>query len=275
MLQKEHFLLQQFEISYANSIQLLAEQYKKNTQTPTLSWAGFAAKYPSDGIVIDNNERLFPLSKNEDEVREIAALTKGDVFLAEAATKEHFKQKAGKYRVLHLSMHATVKDDNPMASALIFTSKDAEIEQISTTDLYQIKLPSELIVLSACKTGVGKIYEGEGVYSLSRAFTYAGAKSQVVSLWQVPDVSTSQLMLQFYQSLTQGQFKSKALQHCKQTFLQSALAPELQHPYYWAGFILQGNNQSIDFQYTIPIVWYFLLGYLVFFVGLVLTQFIK
>lgn len=273
-LQKEHFLLQQFEISYANSIRLLAEQNKPNTQPTPKTWAGFAAKYPSEGIVIDNNERLFPLSKNEDEVRQIAALTKGDVFLAEAATKEHFKQKAGKYRVLHLSMHATVKDDNPMSSALIFTSQNTDIEQISTTDLYQIRLPADLIVLSACKTGVGKIYEGEGVYSLSRAFTYAGAKSQVVSLWQVPDVATSQLMTQFYQSLTQGQVKSKALQYCKQSFLQSALAPELQHPYYWAGFILQGNNQSVDFQSTTPIGYYFLLCYLVFFVGFVLRQFI-
>jgi CHAT domain-containing protein len=110
-------------------------------------------------------------------------------------------------------------------------------------ELYTKAIPAEMVVLSACNTGAGKLVEGEGIMSLSRAFTYAGVKSTVVSLWQVPDKETSEIMLLFYEQLKKGLSKHVALANAKQQFIKAN--PLKSHPYFWSGFILIGNNDQI------------------------------
>ncbi len=101
---------------------------------------------------------------------------------------------------------------------------------------------TQLVVLSACETGLGNVANGEGVYELRRAFVTAGAESQLMSLWKVDDYGTSELMSLYYQCLQKGDGRSEAL---RQVQLEMMQAPAYQHPYYWASFIFSGDWSEI------------------------------
>jgi CHAT domain-containing protein len=97
---------------------------------------------------------------------------------------------------------------------------------------------TQLVVLSACETGVGDVQNGEGVYGLRRALVLAGAETQVASLWKVADAATKDLMVEYYQRLLQGEGRSAALRAAQRTMLTS---PTRAHPYYWAAFVPIGH----------------------------------
>ena len=101
---------------------------------------------------------------------------------------------------------------------------------------------TELVVLSACETGVGEVVAGEGVYGLRRAFTLAGAQSQIMSLWKVADEETKNLMIAYYQGLQQGNGRAEALRQVQLKMLRN---PATAHPYFWAAFIPTGNWSAI------------------------------
>ena len=100
------------------------------------------------------------------------------------------------------------------------------------------------MVLSACETGLGSIENGEGVYGLRRAFTLAGAESQLMSLWKVNDEGTKNLMIKYYQRLLQNEGRSDAL---RQVQLEMLNSQEYQHPYYWAAFVPIGDWSPMEF----------------------------
>ena len=124
-------------------------------------------------------------------------------------------------------------------SSLVFSGG----QKVYFDELYQLNFPSDLVVLSACNTGIGTMESGEGMMSLSRALTYSGVKSSVYSLWQVPDKETSEIMISFYENLKNGQPKDEALANAKKEFL--ANNPMKQHPFYWAGFVVNGDISPI------------------------------
>jgi CHAT domain-containing protein len=123
-----------------------------------------------------------------------------------------------------------------------------------------------MAVLSACNTGMGKYKNGEGIMSLSRALTYAGVKSSVYSLWQVPDKETSQIMISFYENLKEGQSKDEALANAKRTFIKNN--PMKNHPFYWAGFVVNGDISPVIENYFI---WKMFGGILLFTVLIFIT----
>ena len=99
-------------------------------------------------------------------------------------------------------------------------------------------------VLSACDTGNGVLKSGEGIMSISRALTYAGVQSSVYSLWQVPDKETAEIIIDFYKNLKEGQYKDEALSNAKKTFISKN--PLKAHPYFWAGFVVNGNTEPLE-----------------------------
>ena len=103
---------------------------------------------------------------------------------------------------------------------------------------------TQLVVLSACETGVGDIANGEGVYGLRRSFALAGAETQLMSLWQVSDDGTSDLMARYYDKLTNGMGRSEALRETQLEMIHGE--GDYSHPYYWAAFILSGDWRPLE-----------------------------
>ena len=123
-------------------------------------------------------------------------------------------------------------------------------------------------MLSACETGYGKLIHGEGVMSLSRAFAYAGCPGLVMSLWEVSDQATAELMVKFYQHLKDDKDVDEALRLAKLEFLENTNHPNFAHPYLWAGFVPVGDMKSITINKMYTYWWLWLSAGIIGFIGL-------
>jgi CHAT domain-containing protein/Tfp pilus assembly protein PilF len=145
------------------------------------------------------------------------------------------------YRYIHLATHGFFDEEKPALSSLLLSSFNAQGQTqksyLRLPELFNLNLPSEMIVLSACETGLGKDVPGEGLMGMTRGFMYAGALRVAVSLWKVDDAATAQLMQQLYQSL----WRSKKSHAASLREAQLKLWNEGTHPYYWSAFTLQGE----------------------------------
>ncbi|MDX6613027.1 MAG: hypothetical protein QOD75_2213, partial [Blastocatellia bacterium] len=147
------------------------------------------------------------------------------------------------YRYVHFATHGLLDSERPGLSALVLSMVDAQGKPqdgfLRTNDIYKLKLPAELVVLSACQTGLGQEIKGEGLVGLTRGFMYAGAARVVVSLWNVNDKATADLMTKFYEKmLQQGERPAAALRAAQVEMWQQK---RWQSPYYWAAFTMQGE----------------------------------
>jgi CHAT domain-containing protein len=168
------------------------------------------------------------------------------VFIEREASERNLKaQPLSRYRYVHIATHGVANQNVPELSALMFaddSSADAEDGVLFLGEIYNLALNADLVVLSACETGIGKLSRGEGLLALSRGFIYAGAKNLLVSLWKVKDASTARLMREFYAGMLAGQTKAEALRQAKLQLIKSESAnPKFAMPYYWAPFILIGQ----------------------------------
>ncbi|MFK7906399.1 MAG: CHAT domain-containing protein [Chitinophagales bacterium] len=260
------YLLKDYTISYAYASALwLEKEQTKNNSKNAYTFAGFAPIYsPSiagnfqNDSLLNEQERSYLLAMNvrgglsdlvyaREIVGNLADLLNGQTWLAEAATKENFQKTAANHGVLHLAMHGVIDDKNPLYSHLIFTKTDEQKDnRLTAAELYNMQFNAGLAVLSACNTGVGELKRGEGIMSLSRAFAFAGCPSMVMSLWSVPDEQTGILMEYFYKELKAGATKDEALRQAKLQYLEEQ-DNRGAHPYLWAGFVVIGDTDSIDF----------------------------
>lgn len=174
---------------------------------------------------------------------------KGAFYKGEAAAEKDIKAKASEYGILHLAMHGLVDQGNPEFSSLAMT-EDGNPKEDNFFYAYEIKqldLKASLVVLSACETGAGKYQRGEGVVSIGRGFMYAGAPSLLMTLWSLNDQSSLNLIEHFYDNLSAGMEKDKALQQAKINYLENAV-DIAGHPALWACFIQLGNYNSIEIE---------------------------
>ena len=188
-----------------------------------------------------------PLENTKHEILAIADYFDGIFDFGSSANEAFFKAEASNFGVLHLAMHGEPDYENPDFAHFKFTNVVEDSLEDNLLHHYEIAnmdLTAQLAVLSACETGTGKYREGEGVFSLARSFMYAGVPSVVMSLWKVNDESTSELMPYFYRNLADDMTKGAALHHAKKDFLKETDL-EFRHPYYWAGFVLLGNNEPL------------------------------
>ena len=244
------YLLHDFTINYAYSATLLRENQQKSHSKESQKFLGIAPAFaPSQTAVRskDGNDRqhLRPLLHNASEVKEIQKILGGVVIEGEAATKANFMSAAPHYKIIHLATHAQSVDKIGDFSFLAF-SQDNSSDGVTlfSKEIYNLSLHADLVVLSACQTGVGELRKGEGVISLARAFMYAGTKSVVTTLWSVDDAKSKELMVEFYRQLQMGQRKDAALRAAKLNYLQR-FSGEAAHPFYWAGFIGLGDMTKI------------------------------
>ena len=197
--------------------------------------------------IFDQQDRL-DLQELKDSGREVAGIAKfyqpqqTAIYLGAAAKEESVKsnEHLPGARRIHFATHGLISERMPQHSGLVLTlDQDArEDGLLQVYEIFNLKLSADLVVLSACRTGLGKEVRGEGVIGLTRAFLYAGASTVTVSLWQVADRSTSDLMIHFYEQMNAGHGKTEALRRAKLRMIEDS---RHRHPFYWAPFILIGE----------------------------------
>jgi len=144
---------------------------------------------------------------------------------------------------VHFATHGFLNSQHPELSGLMFTMFDEEGRAqdgfLRAHEVFNLKLSAEVVVLSACQTGLGKEVRGEGLVGLTRGFMYAGAPRVVVSLWSVSDAATAELMTRFYRGMLVEKLRpAKALQAAQVSLLGDK---RFNAPFYWAAFTLQGE----------------------------------
>jgi tetratricopeptide (TPR) repeat protein len=249
------WLLKKCAISYEGSATLfsMSEKMLKNPEN-RLDFMGFAPKYNKNqqepslkerGILMDlaQNGNFDDLPGARKEIETGVSIFGGNAFF-ETATESGFKRDAGSSKILHLAMHALLNQQNPAFSALYFGEKrDGEDNFLYATELILAENNTELVILSACRTGNGHARPGEGTLSLGRAFALAGIPATVVSWWRLPDDSTPAVVHDFYVNLKNGAKKDDALRQAKLQFLENN--PNSMHPFFWAGLVLVGDAKTI------------------------------
>ncbi|MEW6511246.1 MAG: CHAT domain-containing protein [Bacteroidota bacterium] len=263
------YLILDYDISYALSGTLYysTKTARGAPDTTSTSFTGFAPVFRSQNakgnewqkdfltkldplatrsISVDGrtfNELPYSLS----EVRGIAGLfaTAGDKSLCMAesvATEENFKENAGTTTILHVATHGFINEDKPSLSALLFSptggTTSREDGVLYAGEVYDLRLKADLVVLSSCESGVGRLAPGEGLMAMSRGFIYAGARNIAYSLWKVNDRKTGELMERFYRHLLRGKSYAAALASAKREMITH---PTSANPYFWAGFVLTGQ----------------------------------
>jgi len=230
------------------------------SQTDTLKY--HSAKQQTD----DNRLEYKELPHSEQEVNDIVSLfidnnryAKG-YFISEA-TENNFRLTSPNYKYIHVATHGYINDKYPELSGLLFyNSKTSSFSErghyivlegtapdlnymhddgiLFTNEIYNLHLDADLIVLSACNTGVGKLIKGEGLMAMTRGFTYAGVNNIIFSIWKVSDKHTKELMISFYEELLNENDFSKSLKNAKLNMINDVSNA---FPLFWAGFLLIGE----------------------------------
>jgi CHAT domain-containing protein len=190
---------------------------------------------------------LIRLPFTRDEADAILAVAAGGArlkaldFRANRATA--MSDELSRYRIIHLATHGLLNSEQPDLSGLVFSLVDESGKPqdgfLRLHEIYNLRLSSELVVLSACQTGLGKQIKGEGLVGLVRGFMYAGAPRVVASLWQVDDLATAELMKRFYRGLLKEGLRPAAALRAAQ--LEMSKQRLWSSPYFWAAFVIQGD----------------------------------
>ena len=252
------YLLKKYQISYTQSatfygavVQRGVGEAKYNALTLAPSF-----KVKNEAIANAGIERngFGSLSFNKEEATAVVDLLGGSALIGNKATKSNFLNKLNDYRVLHLATHAKSHEFVGDFSFVAFQEHDSirENNHLYVPELYKLELNSDLVVLSACETGLGEWRRGEGIIGLSRAFIAAGINSTVTSLWNVNDAQTAKLMVMFYDNLKDGMTKDKALRLAKLKYLEEE---SMTAPYFWAGFVPYGDMRPLKLNHSKGLVW--------------------
>lgn len=265
-----HFMVEDYSISYIPSLAILQELKTKPIIDNSFALiAGEPDLGRDNGIsetrgvtkldLYARNINLHPLKYSLDEVETIEGYFANDILLTKnKATETNFISNAQKASVIHLSTHSFLFDNNPV---VLLSEDDKNDGILETGEIAKLRLKSDLVVLSSCKSGLGKIEDNEGIVGMQKAFFDVGASSIILSLWDVSDEHTAELMKYFYGYLSEGYNNSDALQKAKIKFIKE-VDP---NPYYWAAFVLAGktNNVKIEkeksFGYLVYVVVFILL----------------
>lgn len=254
------YLLEDFTISYAPSATVLAELVGQSSAGPVTERANIAvfanpafapvllgentspggtgvarSLYAEEGLLITR----IPFSGAEARALERYAGPGGKVYTGAEASESRIKtERLDGFPVIHFATHGLISRQVPARSALVLAPGGDEDGFLQVREIYQLKLSSDLVVLSACQTARGQVLASEGVRGIAQAFFYAGARSVVASLWDVDDERTTRFMEAFYRHLADQKSKAEALRAAKLEMLRQSAASS---PRYWAAFILIGE----------------------------------
>lgn len=248
------FLVTSHNVVYNSSIDF----YLNNKQLPTQE-KNILGIFP----VFENTSQ--PLTYSISEAKSLEKQTKATLYMHDEATKQQFLNSVAEYNMLHLSTHATSGDFINPASIAFYD------EPMLLNELYSLNIKPNLVVLSACETGVGKLQKGEGAMSIARGFQYAGAKNVLFSLWQINDASTTEIMNRFYKVFSKNHAVSYANRQSKLLYINDASISNLKKsPYYWSAFVYYGSISKP--QKTSYVIYYIIGIFLVLIIVFLITR---
>lgn len=274
----KEYLIKDYNISYAYSANLWYQKQNKPAKTYDYNFLAFAPvfadgstagttlrtrsmftemdslAYATDSVATRgsmlNGEQITALPATETEVTDIFNLYKKKhkkaLVKTHAQANEPFAKSdtLSNSRIIHIATHGFVNEEKPELSGLLL-AQDTTLSDdgiLYSGEIYNLNLNADLVVLSACETGLGQIKKGEGVMGLTRALMYAGANNIIVSLWKVSDQSTSQLMVDFYTKMLKDKKNKKNYsQLLREAKLEMINGGTYSHPYYWSPFVLIGE----------------------------------
>ncbi|MFB2772534.1 CHAT domain-containing protein, partial [Pelatocladus sp. BLCC-F211] len=242
------YLIDKHTILTAPSIQVLDSTHKLRQKVPGSAKDVVVVGNPTMPKVSlkpgESSKQLNPLPGSEKEALAIASFWKTQALIGDQATKNAVLQKLRKAKIIHLATHGLLDDIRGLGSSIVFAPEGQDNGLLTAEDILNLYTPpqgsalsAELVVLSACDTGQGRL-TGDGVIGLSRSIIAAGVPSVIVSLWSIPDAPTAELMTQFYQNLEHQPDKATALR-------QAMLTTKKKHPNpsQWAAFTLIGESE--------------------------------
>jgi CHAT domain-containing protein/Tfp pilus assembly protein PilF len=261
---KPEYLIETHQISYAPSSSILyflfsakksdekevrdnliafANPVFKKSQRKNNAWQG--KNQAEEGIYTQRGFDLSALPYSAEEVKNIAgqySQNQVNLYLGRQASEENVKSAPlQRYSRVHFATHVLIDEELPNRSCIVL-SPDKEGKEdgfLRMNEIFNLRLQADLVTLSGCQSGRGKLTRAEGVMGLARAFFYAGAQALAVSLWHVNDRSTARFMESFYHYMHERYAKDAALQKAKLEFIHSEI-PKRRHPYFWAPFIITG-----------------------------------
>jgi CHAT domain-containing protein len=231
---KMHYLLNDFRIAYNNS----ATFYLSANKLRRTNWND---KETVLGIFPVFEKTNYELLFSKTEMQSIQSIFEGKFFDNSNANFNNFKRNVSNYSILHLSTHATSGDTETPASIKFYD------QEILYSELYNLTIKPNLVVLSACETGIGKLYKSEGAMSIARGFQFAGAQNLLFSLWKVNDYTTSVFMNYFYKNRSIKSSYFEANSNAKQDFLNDkSISNAKKSPYYWSAFVYYGQLETSE-----------------------------
>jgi CHAT domain-containing protein len=236
------FLIKKCAVSYSYSANLYEQSKQKSVRKEGAVFLCAPIDFPGN--------KLISLPSTKEEVYNIENLFKAKSIQSKSYTGKYVQEsliksnELGSYKYLHFATHGIVDENKPELSEIYLASDTTKKEDgnLYSGEIYNLKINADLVTLSACQTGLGKVQKGEGIIGLTRALLYAGAQNLIVSLWSVADKSTSILMVDFYdqmlnESMVNGDY-SYALRKAKLKMIEQG---QFNKPFYWAPFILIGK----------------------------------
>lgn len=239
------FTIKNFSFSHAYALDLLLNPEEKVVTNYKEEILAFAPDFSMSLLRGNQTRAEGQLTDNKAEVSYIKDRFSTTAFLGSEARLPVFRENVSDFAVLHLATHAVANTAYGDYSYLVFSETDTSDHRLNVGELYTMDIPADLVVLSACETGLGEWQRGEGVIGLERAFSYAGAKSLVTTHWKVSDKASANLMGYFYDELAKGLPKDQALQNAQLSFIKEQ-DNWLAHPFFWAAYVQKGNTDPLS-----------------------------
>ena len=238
------YLIKDHQFSYAYSANLL---FKTKTKQQAISKPKILAfSYSNEFHKPKNRDEIIGSSK---EINTISKFVKGTFYKGQYATESTFKSTASQFDILHLAVHGRADDESKLSNRLLFKNElDSTNDGVlHSYEVLNLNIDAKLVVLSACETGLGQQFKGEGIFSMARSFAYAGCEAIIMSYWKAKDNATADIMGSFYKYLVDGATVDKALRKAKISFINES--EELTaHPSAWAAFVPFGDMSTPIFQ---------------------------
>jgi len=236
-----HYLINDYTFSYGYSSSLIFSKSREVKRGAEVF--AFSPHYFNTAV---SGKVFSSLEGTDTEIESVFKWFRGKNFKGEEATKTNFLNSLNDPAIYHLAMHSMTDSINSKYSYLMFDTHNflPEEGKLYNWEISLTRIKSPMVVLSACNSGTGTLYSGEGLMSLARSFTLAGASSVIKTAWEINDEASAAIITRFYRHLMKGKEKNVAMRLAKLEYLKGS-SPAFSNPWYWAAYEVLGDNAPV------------------------------